>query len=80
MVLIIEGYVFTSLGAQLMLLQATFISPVAGTIYMRQVERENVEIFGKLYWVDDRPSTLQHNWHIHEEQVSRDLFNGNTCR
>ena len=37
----------------------------------RQVEGEEVEIWGKLYWVNDTATTMQHNWHIHETAVSR---------
>ena len=51
-------------------LSATFISPVAGTIYLRQIANEDVAIFGKVFWVDRENSTASHNWHIHRDMVS----------
>ncbi|XP_064382299.1 uncharacterized protein LOC135331162 isoform X2 [Halichondria panicea] len=47
-------------------LQARLISPVAGTIYLRQMTGRNVAIWGKLFWINDRNSSVDHNWHIHE--------------
>ena len=36
----------------------------------RQVDGvEGVQIWGKLYYVDDSPATVNHNWHVHENQV-----------
>lgn len=32
-----------------------------------------MQIWGKLYWVNDTATTMQHNWHIHETAVSRGL-------
>ncbi len=51
-------------------LQARLISPVAGTIYLRQMTGRNVAIWGKLFWINDRNSSVDHNWHIHETAVS----------
>ena len=50
-------------------LAATFISPVAGTIFLRQIANEHVAIFGKVFWVDRDSSSVEHNWHIHQNQV-----------
>ncbi len=52
------------------LLQASFIQPVAGTIYFRQVSGEDVQIWGKLYYTDDSPDSDDHTWHIHTTAVS----------
>lgn len=58
-------------GATPVVLQATFISPVAGSVYMRQIAPGGeVQIWGKVYWTDDTESTLNHNWHIHENAPS----------
>ena len=47
---------------------------VSHTIHMhhlcRQVPGEEVQIWGKLYWVNDTATTFQHNWHIHMTAVS----------
>ena len=43
---------------------------MAGTVYFRQVEGEDVQIWGKFYWTRDQPTTMAHNWHIHENAVS----------
>lgn len=55
-------------------LSATFIAPLAGVIYMRQVADEHAVIFGKLFWVDGREATRNHNWHIHVFSVSNDII------
>lgn len=47
------------------MLQSTLIIPVAGTIYMKQVVGEDVQMWGKLFWTDDTNTTVEHNWHIH---------------
>jgi hypothetical protein len=52
-------------GAEVTLLQSSFVNPVGGTIYFRQVEGEDVQIWGKVYYTDDTPTTFDHNWHIH---------------
>lgn len=56
-------------GADVVTLSATFIAPLAGTIYIRQVANEDAIMFGKLFWVTTRGQTLNHNWHIHELKV-----------
>jgi len=33
---------------------------------------EAVQIWGKLYWVNDSATSLNHNWHIHTTAVSRE--------
>ena len=50
---------------------ATFFSPVAGTIYFREVpgSEAGVQIYGKLYHTTDSATTEQHNWHVHENAV-----------
>lgn len=53
-------------------LAATFVSPYAGVIYLRQVGDEDVAVFGKIYKVNDT-TTLGHNWHIHQNLVSMKL-------
>lgn len=57
-------------GGEVITLASTFVSPVAGTIYVRQVTGENAIIFGKLFWINLRGTTVEHNWHIHEQAVS----------
>lgn len=52
------------------LLQASFISPMGGTIYFRQVDGEDVQMWGKIYWVIDSPPSFNHTWHIHILAVS----------
>ena len=51
------------------MLQSSFINPMAGTIYFRQVQGEDVQIWGKVYWINDMPTTMDHNWHIHSVAV-----------
>jgi len=36
----------------------------------RQAPGDAVHMWGKLYWVNDSPSSMNHNWHIHENPVS----------
>ena len=60
-------------STRIITLAATFISPVAGTIYLRQVANEDVAIFGKVFWVDRDSSSVEHNWHIHQNQVRHSL-------
>ena len=57
-------------GISVTLLQAAFVFPFGGTMYFRQVEGEDVVIFGKIYWVTDTDTTMGHNWHVHLNQVS----------
>ena len=57
------------------LLQATFISPLAGSIYFKQVGQEdNVTIWGKLYWVNSTQRTNNHSWVISQNAVSLKLI------
>ncbi len=51
-------------------LEARLISPIAGTIYMRQMVGRNAAIWGKLFSINDMDTTVNHNWHIHETAVS----------
>ena len=54
---------------------STFFSPVAGTIYFRQVQgAKETTIFGKVYHVTSSVVTSGHNWHVHENAVSRQLL------
>ena len=57
-------------GAAVVTLSSTFISPLAGTIYVRQVAGENAIMFGKLFWINLRGTTNNHNWHVHIQVVS----------
>ena len=57
-------------NVEVITLSATFISPLAGTIYLRQAADEHVVMFGKLFWVNGSPTTMRYNWHIHERAVS----------
>ena len=56
------------------ILVATFVSPIAGTIYFRQSTSwpaVGTFIFANLYYVNGASSiTRNHNWHIHVNQVS----------
>jgi len=56
------------------ILVATFVSPIAGSIYFRQstIRREvGTFILASLYYVNGEPSTTRnHNWHIHVNKVS----------
>ena len=57
---------------------ATFVSPIAGSIYFRQsTTRPEVGtfVFASLFYVNGEPSaTSNHNWHIHVNQVSLSLW------
>ena len=55
--------------AEVVTLSATFIAPVGGVMYLRQVNNEHAIMFGKVFWVDGTNSTQNHNWHIHENIV-----------
>lgn len=72
---IYTNFTLTSVaGTVVTSLQATFISPISGTIYFRQVGSDsNTAIWGKMYWVDDTDTTMEHNWHIHMTAVSNNL-------
>lgn len=56
------------------ILVATFVSPIAGSIYFRQsTSRPEVGtfIFANLFYVNGEASvTRNHNWHIHVNEVS----------
>ena len=76
------GYiVYPFPSANVMALQARLISPVAGTIYLRQVAGRHAAVWGKLYWVNDMDTTMNHNWHIHENAVSKyyNIYNMSYC-
>ena len=60
---------------QVTTLQASFVYPIGGTIYMRQVAGEEATIFGKLYWVTNSNTSTGHFWHIHTNQVILFHFN-----
>ena len=62
-------------GLEVVTLSATFISPIAGTIFFRQVYGEEATMFGKFFWVDLTGLTEAHNWHIHEDLVSDNVLN-----
>ena len=53
---------------------ATFFSPVAGTIYFRQVENLETAIYGKLYHVTDSGTTTDHAWAVNTFGVSVKLY------
>ena len=44
---------------------------------------KDVQIWGKLYYVNDSAATIDHNWHIHDVQVNThrwtDTHLGNTA-
>lgn len=61
--------------ASVTFLRASFIYPVAGSIYMKQVEGEATTIWGKVYWVTDQVNTtFGHNWHTHVNSVGYEYF------
>ena len=61
------------LKEQVISLQATFVSPVAGTVYFRQNSNEPTVIFGKLFWVtESRMDNVE--WSISSELVSHSLI------
>lgn len=44
------------------------------SILYRQVDGvKDVQMWGKLYYVDDRAATMDHNWHVHQTLVSNSL-------
>lgn len=51
------------------MLKAAFTYPVGGVVYMRQVMGERAVIFGKLYWVNDSNTTMDHKWSIRMNKV-----------
>jgi len=57
-------------GATVVVLQSTFVFPIAGVLYFRQVEGEDVQMWGKVYWVNNAGDSIDHNWHIHQRAVS----------
>ncbi len=45
-------------------------APLFFLVYLcRQVEGEDVQLWGRVYWVDDTVTTVEHNWHIHMNLV-----------
>ena len=58
------------IGAPVSVLQSTFVYPIAGVIYFKQVEGEEVQIWGRVFWVNGMGDTVDHNWHIHQRNVS----------
>jgi Cu/Zn superoxide dismutase len=60
-------------GAEVTILQSIFVSPIAGRMYFKQVDGvRDVQVWGKLYYVDDSATTLDHNWHIHDRLPMED--------
>ena len=57
-------------GGDVNILQATFISPVAGTIYFRQNGNEPTVIHGNLFWVDGTATAASVEWAIYNDLVS----------
>jgi len=56
------------------ILQSTFVYPMAGVMYLKQVEGEDVQMWGKMFWVNGMGDTIDHNWHIHRFAVSFSSF------
>ena len=52
------------------ILQSTFVYPMAGVMYLKQVEGEDVQMWGNMFWVNGMGETIDHNWHIHRFAVS----------
>ena len=71
----IRSTIESQAGTEVITLSATFISPLAGVIYLRQAGSEHAVIFGKLFWVNRMETTRQHNWHIHENTVRNSTNN-----
>ena len=65
----IRSTIEKSRDTEVVTLSATFISPLAGVIYLRQAGSEHAVMFGKLFWVNGISTTTDHNWHIHETMV-----------
>ena len=65
-------------GSEVTVLQATFISPVAGTIYFRQSGNEPAVIHGSLFWVDGTTTVPSVEWTLFDDFVSqnKDLDQG----
>ena len=57
-------------GTSVTVLQSTFVYPIAGVMYFRQVQGEEVQMWGKMFWVNGETNTEDHNWHIHRYAVS----------
>ena len=51
-------------------MQATLISPVAGTVYFRKHADEPTVIHGKLFWINEMTTTSV-EWSIYDDLVSR---------
>ena len=56
-----------SAEATIIVMQATFISPVAGTIYFRQSGNESTVFHGKLFWVNEM-NTADVEWDINFQE------------
>ncbi len=61
---------FITGSSSVTVLQSTFVYPIAGVMYFKQVEGEEVQMWGRMYWVNGMNDTMYHNWHIHENNVS----------
>ncbi len=59
-----------TVGSSVTVLQSTFVYPIAGVMYFKQVEGEEVQMWGKMYWVNGMGDTVDHNWYIHLRSVS----------
>ena len=57
-------------GATVTVLQSTFVYPIAGVMYFKQVEGEEVQLWGKVFWVNGAATSMDHNWHIHQNNAS----------
>ena len=60
-------------GGDVIILQATFISPVAGTIYFRQNGDEPTIIHGNLFRVDGTVTATSVEWTFYDDLVSHEL-------
>ncbi len=58
-----------TVGSPVTVLQSTFVYPIAGVMYFKQVEGEEVQMWGRMYWVNGMGHTVDHNWHIHRLSV-----------
>lgn len=66
--------------AEVVTLSATFVAPVGGVMYLRQVNNEHAVMFGKVFWVNGVDDTEDHNWHIHENLVRKyRILSENSC-
>ncbi|CAI8031417.1 hypothetical protein GBAR_LOCUS17832 [Geodia barretti] len=60
-------------GAEVTILQSVLVSPVAGRMYFKQVDGlPGIQIWGKLYHVNDSEPSERHNWHIHRDRPGED--------